>query len=58
MERNVTEADFWFVPRKVYFPFSDCRNLVCVHAGPKLGVTNSKKNEKMRDFRVASFYVT
>jgi hypothetical protein len=26
--------------------------------GPKLGVTNSKNIEKMRDFRVASFYVT
>jgi hypothetical protein len=48
MERNVTEADIWFVPRKVYFPFSECRNWVCVHAGPKLSVTNSKKRKNAR----------
>jgi hypothetical protein len=28
------------------------------HAGLESGVTNSKKIEKMRDLRVASFYVT
>jgi hypothetical protein len=26
MVRNATEADFHFVPRKVRFPFSECRN--------------------------------
>jgi hypothetical protein len=29
-----------------------------IHAGPKSGVTNSKKIKKMQNLRVASFYVT
>jgi hypothetical protein len=47
MERNITEANFWFVLQKVYFLFLECRNRVCVHAGFKLGATNSKNIEKM-----------
>jgi hypothetical protein len=50
MERNVTEADFWFVPRKVYFSFSECLNRVCVHTGSKLSETNSKKIQKCETF--------
>jgi hypothetical protein len=50
MERNATEAHFHFVPRKVLFSFSECRNRVFIHAGPKLGITNSKNPKKCETF--------
>jgi hypothetical protein len=53
MARNATEANFHFVPQKVRFPFSECRNQVFCEAATKtangkLGTTPHINNRPSR----------
>jgi hypothetical protein len=62
MQRNATEADFHFVPQKVLFPFSECRNRVFCEAATetryrKLGKTPDINSRHPGDTHISSHFV-
>jgi hypothetical protein len=53
MKRNTIEADFYFIPQKVLFPFLECQNRVFYEAATetairKLGTTPHINNRPPR----------